>query len=143
MTVTSAEPPLPPDHTLPGELAEGEVKVSGILMPRGFLVHRVFEHQTHVRGMATPEQTANYLRRRLEVGSVDVGPSRTIFSGARVKGKEGPPLRVEVNSLGGVTEVVVIELRTVPIDPSLSEEERWRKAGLRPEGGLLDPHKVF
>ena len=119
------------------------MRVSGILMPRGFLVHRVFESQTHVRGMATPEQTANYLRRRLEAGSVDVGPARTIFSSARVKGKGGPALRVEVNALGGVTEVVVIELKPIPVDPSLSEEERWRKAGLRPGGGLLDPQKTF
>jgi hypothetical protein len=140
---TSAEAaPLPPDQTLPGELAEGTARVSGLLLPGGFRVHRVFENQTHARGPATPEQTANYLRRRLEA-SVDVGPSRTIFSAARVKGKGGPELRVEVNAPDGITEIVVIEVKPAPVDPSLTEEERWRRAGLKPGGGLLDPLKTF
>lgn len=140
----SAElPTLPPDQTLPGELAEGNARVAGLLLPSGFEVHRVFEFETYARGPASPEQTANYLRRRLDATSVDVGPTRTIFSSARLKGKGGPELRVEVNSLENTTEIVVIEMRPAQVDPSLSEEERWRRAGFKPGGGLLDPQKSF
>lgn len=135
--------PLPPDRTLPDELAQGESRVAGLWLPSGFRVDRVFEAQTHVRGPASPEQTANYLRRRLEAGRVDVGPNRTIFSAARPRGQGGPELRVEVNAIGGSTEIVIIELRPAPVDPNLTEEERWRRAGMKPSGGLLDPQTAF
>lgn len=134
---------LPADHTLPGELAEGPVRVGGLTLPAGFHVDRAFEGETHARGSASPEQTANYLRRRLDVGNPEIGATRTIFPAAHVRGAGGNPLRVEVNESGGGSEIVVIELKPAPVDPSLSQEERWRRAGFKPQGGLLDPQKSF
>lgn len=143
----SAAPPvasqLPVDHTLPDELPEGPVKVLGLALPRGFVVARVFEGQTIVRGDAPTERAATYLRRRLDVGSVEVGATRTLFPSAHVRGVLGNPLRIEVNERGSGSEIVIYELKAPPVDPTLSQEERWRRAGFKPSGGLLDPQKAF
>lgn len=135
--------PLPVDYTLPSELAEGTETVLGLVLPRGFAVVRTFEGETHARGPASPEQTANFLRRRLQASFVEVGPSSTIFQSARVKGGNGTPLRVVVGDRSGITEIVVHDLTPAKVDPSLSEEERWRRSGLKPNGELIDPQKTF
>ncbi len=141
--VAAAVSALPVDHTLPGELAEGTTRVSGLVFPRDFQVSRAFDGETHVRGPASFEQTANYLRRRLDAATVEVGASRTIFPSARVKSGNDTQLRVEVDERGSGCEVVVIELKLAPVDPSLSEEERWRRAGFKPGGGLANPQQNF
>lgn len=141
-SVEPAAAPLPVDHTLPGELREGSVKVAGLPLPDGFVVDRVFDGETYAHGPASPEQTANYLRRRLDAASVEVGATKTIFTRARARGG-AVSVRVEVIARGLSTSLIVIELHNQATEQGLSDEERWRKAGLRPDGSLIDPTKSF
>ena len=137
---------LPPDRTLPGELAEGTASVAGLVLPRDFRVVRVFDGEHHAIGPSSPEQVASYLRRRLDAPQSEIGPSRTLFPLARVRSPGAASsgnLRVEVNARDSGSEIVVTEIKPVVIEPNLSEEERWRRTGLKKGGGLADPQNVF
>jgi hypothetical protein len=144
----SAEPapessaPLPPDHLLWGELPEGSEKAFGLLLPRTFQVTRRFEREVAAEGAAPPELLANYIRRHIENSSVEVGPTHTIFRNAHPKGG-GPPLRIDVTLVSGGSQILVIDLTPPPVPTGLSEAERWRQAGLKSNGELLDPNHVF
>ena len=78
-------------------------------------------------------------RARLE-GHVSIGAARTVFPQARIK--KGPPdrfFRIEVIAGNKITELVVQDVTPRPQPKEdLSDEERWRRAGRRPDGKPLD-----
>lgn len=142
---SSSVAPLPADRLAPGELPEGPEKAFGLAIPRTFSVARRFDDSVFASGVASPEMLANYVRRRIEADTVEVGPTRTIFVRARVKGAgaKSALLRIEVGEGGLGTELVVRNVTPAPIVPDLSEEERWKREGLTPQGKVLDPTRVF
>lgn len=145
-TVTSAlaassAAPVPADHLLPGELPEGKEIAYGLALPRGFVVDQRFEDAVHASGNGSPEHVSAFVRRRIQVSTVEVGPARTIFAAAR--SKTGVPITVEITDRDNRVELVVRDLTPPPVVPGLSEEERWRRAGLRPNGQPLDPNNTF
>ncbi len=139
--VSASAAPLPVDHLLPGELAEGKESAYGLILPRGFVVDQRFEDAIHASGNGSPEHVTAFVRRRLTVSTVEVGPARTIFAAAR--SKTGVPITVEITERENRVEVVVRDLTPPPVTPGLSEEERWRRTGLRPNGQPLDPNNTF
>jgi hypothetical protein len=76
------------------------------------------------------------------VQRVELGAVGTLFPRVRIRG--GDPNRsydIEVRPIEGGTELTVRDvtpLPRVPRDPTLSEEERWRRAGFTPKGIPLD-----
>lgn len=140
VAVASAAP-VPVDHLLPGELAEGKEDAYGLVLPRGFAVDQRFEDAIHASGSGSPEHVSAFVRRRIVVSTVEVGPARTIFAAAR--SKTGIPITVEITDRENRVELVVRNLTPPPVAPGLSEEERWRRTGLRPNGQPLDPNNTF
>lgn len=134
------------DDTGPGELAEGKDEAFGLRLPRRMRVERRYPDAVFVRGNVTGEQAANYVRARVVARSVDTGPSKTLFSDARVRapdgGEGGRLLRLEVVSLVGSTELVVRDVTPPKVEPGLSEEDRWKKHGMSKDGKVLDPSKL-
>lgn len=132
------------DDTGPGELAEGKEEAFGLRLPRRMRVERRYPDAVFVRGNVTGEQAANYVRARVVARSVDTGPSKTLFSDARVRGAEatGRLLRLEVVSSVGSTELVVRDVTPPAVEPGLTEEDRWKKHGLSKDGKVLDPSKL-
>jgi hypothetical protein len=140
-TASASAAPLPPDHLLPGELAEGKETAFGVVLPRGFTVERRFEDAIHFTGQASAEHVSAYLRRRITVSTVEVGPSRTIFASAR--SRTGLPVTVEITDRGGYVDLVVRNLTPPPVPAGLSEAERWQRTGLKPNGEPLDPNNTY
>jgi hypothetical protein len=138
---TSAAPPVPPDHLLPGELGEGKEIAFGLVLPRGFTVERRFADAIHASGSSTVEHVAAYVRRRVVASTVEVGPARTIFASAQTA--THVPVTIEITDRSGQVELVVRDLTPPPIPQGLSDEERWKRAGLRPDGTPIDPSKVY
>lgn len=138
------EPPPAPaatsaDQLRPGELAEGAEEAFGLTLPRDLRVTRRFRESTVAIGEPGAELVANYVRERVHTSVVEIGPARTVFMDARVRGKDdGKLLRIEVIQQRARTELVVKDLTKEPIEPGLTEEERWEKAGLSPSGRQLD-----
>jgi len=134
----SARPPV--DHLEPGELTPGKAVVFGMRVPRSMSVDRRYPDAAHISGSVTPESVANYVRKRVAVSRVEIGAARTVFPAVKIKG--GDPqktYRIEVIASPGRTKLVIRDTTKPPMTRGLSEAERWKRAGLTPEGKPLDP----
>jgi len=106
-------------------------------------VKGVFLQVAYLEGPVSPESLANYVRERVEVDRVEIGAASTVFSHAKIT--RGAPDRVYdlVVSPAG-TNATKLEIRDVtpppPSPPGLSEADRWRQAGRKPDGTPLDLH---
>lgn len=135
---TSARPPV--DHLAPGELAPGKDVVFGMHVPRSMTVDRRYPDAAHISGSATPESVANYVRKRVIASRVEIGAARTVFPAVKIKG--GNPnkvYRIEVIASPGRTKLVIRDITKPPMARGLTQAQRWRRAGLTPEGQPLDP----
>ena len=129
---------LPVDRTLPGELAEGTEKAFGLTLPRVVVVRGRFTDLVVGSATVSPDQVANYIRQRVTAERVETGPVKTVFSRAVVPGQPDVQLSIQVLSNGGYTELQVNNLSLAKSQPGLTEAERWRAAGLKPDGTPLD-----
>jgi hypothetical protein len=123
----------PLDRLLPGELAEGTDRAMGLAVPRDMRFERVFDDSALARGRIGPEALANYVRKRVDAATVEIGAARTLFPKAHVKGQPADKtVRIEV--IREVDSTVLYLRDTTPptIAPGLTEEERWRKQGVEP-----------
>lgn len=132
----------PLDRLGPGELAPGKRQVFGLEVPAGMTIRGQFQEVAYVHGNVGPEALANYIRERVVVDHVEIGAARTVFPRARIK--KGAPdrfFRIEVIAGNRSTELVVQDVtpRPPPVgQENLSNEERWRRAGRRPDGKPFD-----
>ncbi len=120
------------------ELAEGPREAFGLLLPRDIAVKVSFPDAVFGTGSMQLEAIANYVRERVEAERVDTGPAKTVFQHAKVKRDPSRVVSVEVSNVGqGKVEVVVRDETPRPPD-GLSTAERWRRAGLTPDGKKVD-----
>jgi hypothetical protein len=145
----SARPPQvysgqPLDRLAPGELAPGKGDAFGLVLPRRLRVDGKFAREVHASGRVAPEDLANYIRKRVTVKHVELGTARTVFPQARINtGNPGHVYRIEVVAgRAGTTRLVVRDITRPAAPQGLSEEERWRRAGLGPDGRPLDLEKL-
>jgi hypothetical protein len=135
----AAMPKVPVDHMLPGELAEGTDKAFGLPLPRVMVPRARFNDVLFASAEVPSDRVANFVRARVTADKVETGPVKTVFSNATVRGQPGVTLSIEVISHGGSTELQVRNLSLVKPLQGLTEEERWRAAGFKPDGTPLDP----
>jgi len=130
------------DRLLPGELAEGRQRALGLAMPAEMRLERVFNDSAFARGKVDPEPLANYVRRRVDAATVEIGAARTVFPKVHVKGEPADKLvRIEVVREHDSTMLILHDITPPAIAPGLSEDERWRKAGVVP-GKPFDPQAL-
>ena len=128
---------LPVDSVRPGEIAEGKDLAFGFPVPRAMHVTARFPDAVIAEGELDFEPLTNYVRERLDAGHVDTGPVKTVFAAATLKTDPKRRLLVEVRSAAGTVELVVRDETPKPIEPGLSDEERWKRSGLGPDGSVL------
>jgi hypothetical protein len=140
---TIASAPRPIDQALPGELAEGSERAFGLPVPRRMRIEARFPDAIYAVGEISPELLANYVRERAAVARVETGPGKTVFNEAHLKTPEpGAPqrvVRIEVTVRGSVTELMVRDQTRAPAPDNVSEDERWKRHGLTPDGRPIDP----
>jgi hypothetical protein len=141
-TETAAHPPASastaqPDTTLPGEIAEGAEQAFGLPLPRDMQVTARLKDAVYANGKLPFEPLANYVRDRVLAERVDTGPNKTVFVNAAVKSSPTKLVDVEVVSRHGSVQMVVRDRHRPPPEPGLSEEERWKRAGLTPKGKVI------
>jgi hypothetical protein len=143
-SVSAAPAAVPLDHLATDELAPGKAEVFGFAVPRDMEVERRLSDRAYVSGRVSPEALANYVRQRVTVSHVEIGAARTVFPMARING--GPTDRfftLEVLPDGPRTRLVIKDTTPPPPPvPGLSDAERWRAAGLGPDGRPLDLKKL-
>ncbi len=128
----------PPDSTEPNEIAEGSILAFGLVLPRDIQIQAQAADATYARGRLSFEGLANYVRHRVTATRVDTGPAQTVFVDAIVKRDPKRVVQVEVRSKRGRVELVVRDRTPKPADQGLTEAERWRRVGLRPDGRPLE-----
>lgn len=132
------------DRLLPGELRPGEEEAFGLLLPHGMRVIGRFDRTVHAAGNLKPEDVANYVRDRVVVDRVELGAASTLFPNARIK--NAPPSKrflIEVVSAAPARTVLKVrDITPPPPTQGLSEAERWKRAGLRPDGRLAEPETM-
>jgi len=135
--------PKPLDRLAPDELAAGNAEIWGFVVPREMQVEHRYHEVTHLIGPVKPDALANYVRDRVIVSHVEIGAARTVFPNARIKaGAADRVYELEVIPEPGITRLVIRDTTPPRIQPGLTDAERWRQAGLTPEGRPLDP-KAF
>lgn len=134
----------PLDHLAPDELARGSAEVYGFAVPRDMKLESRLPDRAYISGHVSPEALANYVREQVVVSHVEIGAARTVFPMARIKA--GPADRIfnlEVLPDGPRTRLVIKDVTPPPPPPpGLTDAERWRAAGLTPDGHPLDPQKL-
>lgn len=135
--------PAPVDHLAPNEAVEGTEKAFALPLPRHATVTGRFDTSVTVRSTLTPEDLANFVRARVTEGKVVAGGAATRFEGVVVPADPKRRLTIEVRrtTLTGDarSEMTVQDATPPPVEPGLTDEQRWKKAGMDPNGGLLDP----
>jgi len=133
----------PIDRLAPDELAAGNAEVWGFTVPREMQVEHRYKEVAHLVGPVTPDALSNYVRERVIVSHVEIGAARTIFPDARIKaGAADRVYELEVIPEAGATRLVIRDTTPPKVQPGLTDAERWRQAGLTPQGRPLDP-KAF
>jgi hypothetical protein len=133
----------PVDRLAPDELAAGNALVWGFAVPRDMQIEHQYVQEAAMIGPVQPDALANYVRDRVVVSHVEIGAGRTIFPNARLKG--GAPDRLyelDVVPQPGATRLVIRDITPLKVVPGLTDAERWKQAGLTPQGRPLDP-KAF
>ena len=135
----------PVDHLAEGELLEGDAKAFGLILPRGVKIVGGFDDLVIATSDVVPaDKCANYVRQRVKEGKITVGAQATVFERVKTAGAPDLELSVRVEPTNGY-EGVKIELRrlTQPKAEVLPDDEaRWKAAGLKPNGEVLDPKKL-
>ena len=119
------------DRLLPGELSEGKKQAFGLVLPRDMLVERIFDDSVVARGRVPPLDLADYIRKRVETSTIEIGDARTLFAKAHVVGQPVNKLvRIEIVPEVARTMLVVRDVTPPVVVPGLSDDERWKKAGI-------------
>jgi hypothetical protein len=132
----------PVDRLTPDELSSGSAAIWGFAVPSDMHVESHYQEVAYIIGPVKADALANYVRDRVLVSHVEIGAGRTIFPNAKIKG--GAPEGVyefDVIPEPGATRLVIHDLTPPKVIPGLTDAERWRQAGLTPQGRPLDMKK--
>jgi hypothetical protein len=139
-------PPAPPDRLAQGEIAEGQDKAFALRLPQRSKVSARFPKDIHVVSSHTPEELSNYVRAHVAEGKVASGTTVTEFRDVVVPTEPTRRLTIEVRN-GAVAHarsmMIVRDTTPAPVEPGLTDEDRYKKAGLAPNGRVLDPKRLY
>ena len=135
MAPASASAPI--DTTAPGELAEGSERAFGLPIPRDMRIKAKLDDTWYAEGALVLEDVATYVGARVEPARVDRGPNKTVFVDATLRSDENKRVEVEIARTRGRVEMAVRDRTPPPVEEGLSVEERWRRAGMTPDGKVL------
>lgn len=131
---------VPVDTVKDDEIPEGKLVVFGLRLPRDIQIKRRGNTMINVVMEMPFDDVANYFRDRLDGGKVLTGPSNTSFRKATVIATGKHVVDVDVIRIWEGARVIVKDRSPVerPPEPDLTEEERWRRLGLTPDGKVLE-----
>jgi hypothetical protein len=142
---TSAPTPsvrAPADHIAKGEVPEGSERAFTLPLPLHSKVKARFAGSVHVASTHTQEELSNFVRARVKDGKSSAGATETQFDQVVVTKDPSKTLSIQIRS-APITEeyrsqMVIKDVTPAPEQPGTTDADRWRKAGLSPDGHLLD-----
>lgn len=139
-------PPSAPqaDHLAENEVIEGKERAFALPLPHHAQVTGRFATSITVKSPLKPEELANFVRARVKEGNIVAGGAATRFENVVVPAEPARRLTIEVRRTaltGDVrSEMTVRDTTPPPVEPGLTDEQRFQKAGMTPDGKLLDPN---
>lgn len=131
-----------PDRLPPGELLEGPDEFFGFSVPRGMRGQLKAPGLVEITGRADFDKLATYTKDRIAVRHAEMLEDRLIFRNARILGTKDRLFDLTVSRQRLGSRLEILEITKKPGTKGLSEEERWKRAGLKPGGGLIDPNSM-
>ena len=130
----------PPDRIGPQEFLEGKDSAFGLMLPLGARITYKYGETVIATTPLSPEQLSNYVSTRIRGGSIARGTAGSIFDNAIVVKHPEKFLRIEVVPSRGdaLSELRVRDVSPPPLDPKMSEVDRWKRVGLTPDGKQID-----
>jgi hypothetical protein len=129
----------PPDHFAINELPLGPDKAFSLPLPRGARVVTEYDEVQVFTGYS-PEVLANFVRYHVQGGKVVVGANSTQFDEVFAKEDAQKALFIDVRAADGIhgaSQMIVRAARGG--DPSVPNDEHFKRLGLTPDGKLADP----
>lgn len=138
----------PVDHLAPGELVEGTEKMFGVTLPRELVAERQFVDVGYASGEPGQAAVATYFSTRVQGGKVTTGDRGAIFDSVHAAADANRVLRIEVKTAtdgpfaGRGSQVTIRDITAPKLPDEPNEDARWKAAGLKPDGTLLDPQHL-
>jgi hypothetical protein len=130
------------DHLAKGEIPEGRERAFSLPLPLHSTIKARFANSVHVASPYTQEELANFIKTRVKDGKTTSGASETRFDQVVVVKDPSKTLTIQVRPAPIMGEfrsqVVVDDVTPLPEEPGLTDADRWKKAGMSPDGKLLD-----
>lgn len=134
-------PPAPVDRLASDEQVLSREKAFALPLPRSARVRRGFGATYYVSTDLTPEELSNFVHKYVKGGNVTAGSGGTVFASVVVPAEPIRKLDIAVRPgkplMHTRSEMTVTDVTPLP-DTATSDEERWRKAGLNPDGTPID-----
>jgi hypothetical protein len=135
----------PVDHLAAGELVEGTEKIFGVVLPRELVLERQFVDVGYASGEPGQAAVASYFSTRVQGGKVKTGDRGAMFDSVHTAADPNRILRIEIATAsdgqfaGRGSRVTIRDITPPQLPEQPNEEARWKAAGLKPDGTLLDP----
>lgn len=136
---------VPLDHLAKDEVVEGSLKAFGLPLPQTAKILSEYDGTSRIVCTLTTEQLANFVRARVSGGSIVAGASGTRFDDVSLRSDPTKKLAIEVRVARDAyarSEMTVRDTTPKAPTPGLSDDERWKRAGLKPDGTPLDPKRM-
>lgn len=130
--------PVPLDRLLPSELGQSSSLVFGFPIPPGMRVTRRYPDSVHLQGPIATTALKEYIETHIVVGPSELDGHRRTYRQARIRGGDASRIyQIELDDLRGAREIIITDATPKPIQPGLSDDERWRRAGFLPDGSPI------
>jgi hypothetical protein len=143
------EPAPQASETTPDRLATDEVVTEapvafGMPLPPGMRLTRYFSDAAYFSGRVSVEEALAHVRQHVLTRDVEMRTNRVLISQAYIREDERSRLfRIEISSIDDGSQIHIQDITPEPVTQGLTVEERWRRAGRKPDGTLLNPKEMY
>lgn len=133
-----------PDRLAPDEVVTQAPVAFGMPLPPGMSLTRYFNDAAYFAGRVSVEDALAHVRRHVLTRDVEMRTRRVVIPQAYIREDEHSRLfRIEISSTDDGSQIHIQDITPEPVTQGLSVEERWRRAGRKPDGTLLNPKETF
>lgn len=137
---------VPSDRLAAGEIPEGREKAFTLSLPLHSTVKARFPDSIHVASQHTPEELTKFIAARVKDGTRSSSATETRFDKVVATKDATKTLVIEIRSAPAMTDyksqIVVKDITPAPEQPGTTDADRWKKAGMTPDGKLLNPKQM-
>jgi hypothetical protein len=98
------------------------------------------KRSARARGNVHFDDLTDYVKARISARHAEMLDGQLVFPNARIRGNSHNVFEVTISKMPQGAMLQIKDETKPPGTPGLTEEQRWKRAGLRPSGELIDPN---